>query len=186
MTDADVDGAHIRTLILTLLFREMPELIEAGYIYIAKPPLYKLKQGRNERYIEKEPELEEILLADKFEKFEVTDRRRQRVQAHRGPLAAATRLLQAARGLGRRRCAPRTASDAVSFLEECGAARRRTSRPRLRRSRSVRDADVDGQPSDVELVSEDAGPRRASASSARRAWRGRTASARRCSTRGVP
>jgi DNA gyrase subunit B len=74
MTDADVDGAHIRTLVLTLLFREMPELIEAGYIYIAKPPLYKLKQGRNERYIEKESELEEVLLSDKFEKIRVHDR----------------------------------------------------------------------------------------------------------------
>ena len=73
MTDADVDGAHIRTLVLTLLFREMQELIEAGYVYIAKPPLYKLKQGRNERYIEKESELEEILLSDKFEKFEILD-----------------------------------------------------------------------------------------------------------------
>ena len=74
MCDADVDGAHIRTLILTLLFREMPELIEAGYVYIAKPPLYKLKQGRRERYIESESELEEILLLDKLERFEIADR----------------------------------------------------------------------------------------------------------------
>jgi DNA gyrase subunit B len=74
MCDADVDGAHIRTLILTLLFREMQELIEAGYVYIAKPPLYKIKQGRRERYIERESELEEILVYDKLENFEITDR----------------------------------------------------------------------------------------------------------------
>jgi DNA gyrase subunit B len=74
MTDADVDGAHIRTLALTLLFREMKELIEEGYVYIAKPPLYKLKQGSRERYIEKDSELEEILLADKWEKIDVFDR----------------------------------------------------------------------------------------------------------------
>src|ERR671910_2522345 len=73
MTDADVDGAHIRTLILTLLFREMQELVERGFIYIAKPPLYKLKQGQRERYIEKDSELEEILLGDKLERFEITD-----------------------------------------------------------------------------------------------------------------
>jgi DNA gyrase subunit B len=73
MTDADVDGAHIRTLVLTLLFREMQELIDAGYVYIAKPPLYKLKQGSQERYIEKESELEAILLSDKLERFDVTD-----------------------------------------------------------------------------------------------------------------
>jgi DNA gyrase subunit B len=74
MTDADVDGAHIRTLVLTLLFREMQQLIEAGYVYIAKPPLYKLKQGNQERYIEKESELEEVLLSDKFERFDIFDR----------------------------------------------------------------------------------------------------------------
>ena len=73
MTDADVDGAHIRTLVLTLLFREMQELIDAGYVYIAKPPLYKLKQGSQERYIEKESELETFLLSDKLERFDVTD-----------------------------------------------------------------------------------------------------------------
>src|SRR6202022_791443 len=74
MCDADVDGSHIRTLVLTLLFREMQELIEAGYVYIAKPPLYKLKQGSRERYIEKDSELEEILLSDKWEKIDIFDR----------------------------------------------------------------------------------------------------------------
>jgi DNA gyrase subunit B len=74
LTDADVDGAHIRTLALTLLFREMQPLIEAGYVYIAKPPLYRLTRGGKHRYLERESELEEILLGDKFEKIQVFDR----------------------------------------------------------------------------------------------------------------
>src|SRR3984885_11812089 len=74
LTDADVDGAHIRTLALTLLFREMQPLIEAGYVYIAKPPLYRLTRGQRHRYIERESELEDILLGDKFEKIEIFDR----------------------------------------------------------------------------------------------------------------
>ena len=77
LTDADVDGAHIRTLALTLLFREMQPLIEAGYVYIAKPPLYRLTRGQKHRYLERESELEDILLGDKFEKIAVFDRYNQ-------------------------------------------------------------------------------------------------------------
>ncbi|MGH2956658.1 MAG: DNA topoisomerase (ATP-hydrolyzing) subunit B [Solirubrobacterales bacterium] len=73
MTDADVDGAHIRTLVLTFLYRQMPDLIDQGYVYIAKPPLYKVKQGSREIYVEREAELEELLLRDKLDQFKVMD-----------------------------------------------------------------------------------------------------------------
>src|SRR5439155_15519462 len=79
-TDADVDGAHIRTLALTLIYRQMPQLLDAGYVYIAKPPLYKLRNGRQEVYVEKESELEEVLLRDKLEKMEVRDREGKQVK----------------------------------------------------------------------------------------------------------
>ena len=117
MTDADVDGAHIRTLVLTLLFREMQELIEAGYVYIAKPPLYKLKQGSRERYIEKDSELEDILLSDKWEKIEVFDRHGTQFKLTEARWQRFSRLLKQYEGWSSSLRAVH-GHDMVQFLEE--------------------------------------------------------------------
>jgi len=87
MTDADVDGSHIRTLLLTFFFRQMPEIIERGHLYIAQPPLFRVKRGKNVRYIENEEALETYLLESGIEGIKV-------FAAQSGSSVSSQRLLQ--------------------------------------------------------------------------------------------
>jgi DNA gyrase subunit B len=148
-----VDGAHIRTLILTLLFREMQELIEAGYVYIAKPPLYKLKQGRNERYIERESELEEVLLSDKWDDIEIFDRQGRQFKLTEARWQKFSRLLKQYEGWASALRAE-YGQDTVTFMEESALLDEQVASVDAARELVSR-AGMEGQAYSTELVGED-------------------------------
>ena len=153
MCDADVDGAHIRTLVLTFLFREMPELIEHGYVYLAKAPLYKLKAGNQEMWIEKESELEEVLLRDKLERIEIKGRGASGFKPTHTRWQKFGRLLKQYEGWASALRAD-FGHDTITFLEESQILDEEVTDAAGVVALAGKDA-PEGEPYDTELLSED-------------------------------
>jgi DNA gyrase subunit B len=125
MTDADVDGSHIRTLLLTFFFRQMPELIERGYIYIAQPPLFKVKKGKSERYLKDEASLNEYLADLAVEDVELYMDGAQEHVTGRRLLPILKKMIAFETLLGRQNKKPYEAAILRAFVDEPGLGRER-------------------------------------------------------------
>ncbi len=151
-TDADVDGAHIRTLVLTFLYRQMPELIDAGYVYIAKPPLYRVKQGNQITYLERDSELEELLLRDRLEDFTLTDTVAEEKKLTQSRWQAYIRRSKEYEGWGSSLQAE-FGHEAVRFLEESNLLDEQVRTMKEAASLMAQKA-PEGEPFDTEVLSE--------------------------------
>lgn len=118
MTDADVDGSHIRTLLLTFFFRQMPQLIERGYIYIAQPPLYKVKKGKTERYLKDEAALNEYLADLAVEEVELYVEGAQEYLTGRRLLPVLKKMISFETLLARLNKKPQEAAILRAFVDE--------------------------------------------------------------------